>query len=146
MTIRDDLGYDDTGRGADVMMKLGAMVGMRNDPRSFAQHAAKLEGAGVEYLWTGEAYTSDEVSAMGCLAAVTERAQIGSSILPVYTRTPALLAMTAVGLDGLSGGRFILGLGASGPQVIEGFRAVAYDSPLGRTRQILAICRSASRR
>jgi F420-dependent oxidoreductase-like protein len=146
MTIRDDLRYDDTGRPADVMMKLGAMVGMRNDPRSFAQYAAKLERAGVEYLWTGEAYSSDAVSAMGFLAAVTERAQIGSSILPVYTRTPALLAMTAVGLDRLSGGRFILGLGASGPQVIEGFHGVAYDYPLGRTREIIEICRSVWRR
>jgi F420-dependent oxidoreductase-like protein len=127
-------------------MRLGAMVGMQDNPDSFARHVKQLEDAGVEYLWTGEAYSSDAVSAMGFLAAATSRAQIGSSILPLYTRTPALLAMTAVGLDRLSGGRFILGLGASGPQVIEGFHGVLYDAPLARTREIIDICRSVWRR
>src|SRR4029450_12843814 len=106
----------------------------------------RMEEAGVEYLWSGEAYNADAVSTLGFLAAVTERAQIGSSILPLYSRTPALLAMTAVGLDKLSAGRFILGLGASGPQVIEGFHGVAYDRPLGRTREIIDICHSVWRR
>src|SRR5271170_4240052 len=127
-------------------MKLGATVGMRDDPDAFAAHAKRLEDVGVEYLWTGEAYSADAVSTMGFLAAVTKRAMIGSSILPLYTRTPTVLAMTAVGLDKLSGGRFILGLGASGPQVIEGFHGVAYDAPLGRTREIIEICRSVWRR
>lgn len=127
-------------------MKLGATVGMRDDPEGFARHAKKLEGAGVEYLWAGEAYTGDAVSTMGFLAAVTKKAQIGSSILPIYSRTPTLLAMTAVQLDKLSGGRFILGLGASGPQVIEGFHGVPYDFPLRRTREIMDICRSVWRR
>jgi F420-dependent oxidoreductase-like protein len=122
-------------------------VGMRgDDPRVFAQYARRMEEAGVEYLWSGEAYNADAVSTLGFLAAVTERAQIGSSILPLYSRTPALLAMTAVGLDKLSAGRFILGLGASGPQVIEGFHGVAYDRPLGRTREIIDICHSIWRR
>jgi F420-dependent oxidoreductase-like protein len=127
-------------------MHLGAMVGMRDNPDAFARHVQRLEAAGVEYLWAGEAYSADAVSAMGFVAAVTSRAQIGSSILPLYSRTPALLAMTAVGLDRLSGGRFILGLGASGPQVIEGFHGVAYDAPLARTREIIDICRSVWRR
>jgi F420-dependent oxidoreductase-like protein len=127
-------------------VKLGAMVGMRDNPESFARQAKRLEDAGVGYLWTGEAYTADAVSAMGFLAAVTSTAQIGSSILPLYTRTPALLAMTAVGLDKLSSGRFILGIGASGPQVIEGFHGVPYDAPVGRTREIIDICRSVWRR
>jgi F420-dependent oxidoreductase-like protein len=127
-------------------MKLGAMVGMRDNPDSFARHVKRLEDAGVEYLWAGEAYSADAVSAMGFVAAVTTRAQIGSSILPLYSRTPALLAMTAVGLDRLSSGRFILGLGASGPQVIEGFHGVPYDAPLARTREIIEICRSVWRR
>jgi F420-dependent oxidoreductase-like protein len=127
-------------------MKLGAMVGMRDDPQSFAKYVKRLEDSGVEYLWTGEAYTADSVSTMGFLAAVTQKAQIGSSILPLYTRTPTLLAMTAVGLDKLSQGRFILGIGASGPQVIEGFHGVAYDFPLRRTREIVDICRSVWRR
>jgi F420-dependent oxidoreductase-like protein len=127
-------------------MKLGASVGMRDEPESFAQQARRLEQAGVDYLWSGEAYTADAVSALGFLAAVTRRAHIGSSILPLYTRTPALLAMTAVGLDKLSGGRFILGLGASGPQVVEGFHGVPYDAPLARTEEVIEICRSVWRR
>ena len=127
-------------------MKLGAMVGMRDDPDAFAARAKRLEDVGVEYLWTGEAYSADAVSTMGFLAAVTKKAQIGSSILPLYTRTPTLLAMTAVGLDRLSQGRCILGLGASGPQVIEGFHGVPYDAPLARTREIIEICRSVWRR
>ena len=93
-------------------MKLGAVAGMRDNPDAFARHLKELEDAGVEYLWAGEAYTADAVSTMGFMAAVTSRAQIGSAILPLYTRTPSLLAMTAVGLDKLSGGRFILGIGA----------------------------------
>src|SRR5215469_6956042 len=119
---------------------------MRNDPEAFARHVRRLEEVGVEYLWAGEAYTADAVSTLGFVAAVTSRAQIGSAILPLYTRTPSLLAMTAVGLDKLSGGRFILGIGASGPQVIVGFHGVPYDAPVGRTREIIEICRSVWRR
>jgi F420-dependent oxidoreductase-like protein len=119
---------------------------MGDDPDSFARHVTRLEDAGIDYLWATEAYTADAVSTMGFLAAVTKRASIGSDILPIYSRTPTLLAMTAVGLDKLSAGRFILGLGASGPQVIEGFHGVPYDSPLGRTREIIDICRSVWRR
>jgi F420-dependent oxidoreductase-like protein len=119
---------------------------MRDRPDTFAQYAKSLEDAGVDFLWAGEAYTADAVSTLGFLAAVTTRAALGSSILPIYSRTPTLLAMTAVGLDKLSGGRFILGLGASGPQVIEGFHGIPYDSPVGRTSEIMDICRSVWRR
>ncbi|MDQ2648789.1 MAG: LLM class F420-dependent oxidoreductase [Actinomycetota bacterium] len=123
-------------------MKLGAGLAIwGDDVDGFARRAKQLEDAGVEYLWTGEAYSSDAVSTMGYLAAITERVQIGSSILPLYSRTPTLLAMTAVGLDKLSKGRFVLGLGASGPQVIEGFHGVPYDKPLARTREIIEVCR-----
>jgi alkanesulfonate monooxygenase SsuD/methylene tetrahydromethanopterin reductase-like flavin-dependent oxidoreductase (luciferase family) len=78
---------------------------------------------------------------MGYLAAVTDRIEIAAGILPIYTRTPTLLAMTAAGVDALSDGRAVLGLGASGPQVIEGFHGVPYDRPLTRTREIIEICR-----
>lgn len=125
-----------------LSMRIGATLGFGNDPKTLTARARDLESAGVEFIWTGEAYSSDAVSTMGFLAAITERATIGSSILPLYSRTPALLAMTAVGLDRLSGGRFVLGLGASGPQVIEGFHGVPYDYPLARTREIIEICRS----
>ncbi len=127
-------------------MKLGSLVGMRDNPEVFAQRVKRLEEVGVCYLWAGEAYTADAVSTLGYLAAVSSRAQIGSAILPLYTRSPSLLAMTAVGLDKLSGGRFILGLGASGPQVIEGFHGIPYDAPVGRTEEIIEICRAIWRR
>jgi F420-dependent oxidoreductase-like protein len=83
---------------------------------------------------------------MGYLAARTETVQIASGILPIYTRTPTLIAMTAAGIDALSDGRCILGLGASGPQVIEGFHGVPYDRPLQRTREIIEICREVWKR
>src|SRR5439155_15034745 len=83
---------------------------------------------------------------MGYLAAKTERIEIGSGIVNVFSRTPALMAMTFAGLDYVSGGRAILGLGASGPQVIEGFHGVPYDKPVARTREIIEICRKVWRR
>src|SRR5919205_563379 len=93
-----------------------------------------------------EVYTFDAISQLGYLAAVTERVELLSGILPIYSRTPALTAMTAAGLDFVSGGRFTLGLGASGPQVIEGWHGVPYDAPLQRTREIVEICRQVWRR
>jgi F420-dependent oxidoreductase-like protein len=112
---------------------------------SFAAAARKvveLEKAGLDLVYVAEAYGNDAVSAMGYLAAVTEKVEIGSGILPLYSRTPTLLAMTAAGMDDVSDGRFVLGLGASGPQVVEGFHGVPYDAPLGRTREIIEICRA----
>ena len=101
----------------------------------------ELEKAGLDIVYVAEAYTFDAVSQMGYLAAKTDTVQIAAGILPIYTRTPSLMAMTAAGLDYVSNGRFILGLGASGPQVIEGFHGVPYQAPLGRTREIIEICR-----
>ena len=95
-------------------------------------------------LWAAELYGFDGPSLMGFLAAVTSRVKIGLSILPLYSRSPALLAMTAAGIDALSGGRCVLGIGASGPQVIEGFHGVVFDGPVdvgqpgGPQRVILA--------
>ena len=111
-----------------------------------AGEVVELEKAGLDVVWVPEAYSFDAVSQLGYLAAVTERIQIGAAILPIYTRTPALLAMTAAGIDFVSDGRFILGLGASGPQVIEGFHGIPYDRPLARTREIVDICRRVWRR
>src|SRR5438477_3775243 len=122
-------------------MRLGTGLGYGGNPARAAERARRLEGLGVDILWVAELYSFDAVSLMGFLAGVTERVQIGSSILPFYTRTPTLTAMTAAGVDALSGGRCILGLGASGPQVIEGWHGVPYDKPLGRTREIVEICR-----
>jgi F420-dependent oxidoreductase-like protein len=83
---------------------------------------------------------------MGYLAALTETVEIGSAILPIFTRTPTLIAMTAAGIDTLSDGRFHLGLGSSGPQVIEGFHGVPFNAPIGRTREIVDVCRQVWRR
>ena len=88
-------------------------------------------------------YGYDAVSIMGFLAAVTSRVQIGSSILQTYIRTPTLVAMSAAGVDALSDGRCILGLGTSGPGVVEGFHGVPFDAPVGRTRETIEICRKA---
>ncbi len=113
--------------------------------RSVAQ-VVDLERAGLDIVWVAEVYGADAPTLMGYLAARTETVQIGSGILPIYSRTPALLAQTAAGLDLLSGGRAILGLGASGPQVIEGWHGVAYDHPVARTAEVIDICRQVWRR
>ena len=107
---------------------------------------ADYEKAGLEIVFVPEAYSFDAVSQLGFLAAKTERMQIASGIFQLYSRTPALTAMTAAGLDYVSGGRFTLGLGASGPQVIEGWHGVPYDAPIGRAREIIEICRMVWRR
>ncbi|MEU4658404.1 LLM class F420-dependent oxidoreductase [Streptomyces sp. NPDC023723] len=104
------------------------------------------EAAGVGNVLLPEAYTFDSVSQLGYVAARTEKAGVASSILNVYSRTPALLAMTAAGLDFVSGGRFTLGIGASGPQVVEGFHGLPYRAPVARAREVIEICRTVWRR
>jgi F420-dependent oxidoreductase-like protein len=110
------------------------------------REVVEMEKAGLDLVWVAEAYGFDSPSLMGYVAARTTTVEIGASILPIFTRTPTLIAMTAAGIDALSEGRFHLGLGASGPQVIEGFHGVRYDNPLGRTREIIEICRDVWRR
>jgi F420-dependent oxidoreductase-like protein len=107
---------------------------------------ADYERAGLDIVFVPEAYSFDAVSQLGYIAAKTERLQIASGIFQLYSRTPALTAMTAAGLDFVSGGRFTLGLGASGPQVIEGWHGVPYDAPVGRSREVIEICRMVWRR
>ena len=99
------------------------------------------EKRGLDIAWVPEAYGFDSPTLMGYLAAKTDRVKIGAGIMPIYSRTPALIAQTAAGLDEVSNGRAILGLGASGPQVIEGWHGVVYDKPIARTREIIKICR-----
>lgn len=127
-------------------MRLSMGIGYAGNHKKSADLLAELEHAGLDVAWVAEAYTFDAPSYMGYLAARTERVAIGSGILPLYTRTPTLLAMTAAGIDALSDGRCILGLGASGPQVIEGFHGVPYDKPIARTREIIDICRQVWKR
>jgi F420-dependent oxidoreductase-like protein len=127
-------------------MKLSMQIGYSGGFAESVAQVQALEKAGMDIVYVAEAYGYDAPTLMGYLAAETDTIQIASGILPIYTRTPTLLAMTAAGLDDLSGGRAILGLGASGPQVIEGFHGVAYDAPIGRTREIIDICRKVWKR
>jgi F420-dependent oxidoreductase-like protein len=122
-------------------MKIATTLSYAGGFKAAARQVSEMEKAGLDLVWVAEAYGFDGPSLMGYLAALTETVDIGSGILPIYTRTPTLLAMTAAGIDALSSGRFHLGLGASGPQVIEGWHGVPYDAPVGRTREIAAICR-----
>lgn len=127
-------------------MKISMTLNYMGDIKTAAAEARDLERAGVDVLWVAELYSFDAISLLGYLAAHTEQMELGSAIIPIYSRTPTLTAMTAAGLDAVSDGRFILGLGASGPQVIEGWHGVPYDRPLGRTREIIDICSKVWRR
>ncbi|MBX9978235.1 MAG: LLM class F420-dependent oxidoreductase [Mycobacterium gordonae] len=127
-------------------MRIGLAINYAGGFKEVAAEVADLERAGLDIVFVPEAYSFDAVSALGYLAASTDRVQLASGILQLYTRTPTLTAMTAAGLDYVSDGRFTLGLGASGPQVIEGFHGVPYDAPIGRTREVIEICRQVWRR
>jgi F420-dependent oxidoreductase-like protein len=127
-------------------MKISTMLSYAGGFKQAAAQVVEMEKAGLDLVWVAEAYGFDSPSLMGYLAALTENVEIGAAILPIYTRTPTLIAMTSAGIDALSDGRFHLGLGASGPQVIEGFHGVAYTNPLGRTREIVEICRDVWKR
>jgi F420-dependent oxidoreductase-like protein len=127
-------------------MRVGMSI---NYAGGFAETVAELsdyEKAGLGIVFVPEAYSFDAVSQLGYIAARTERLELASGILQLYSRTPALTAMTAAGLDYVSGGRFTLGIGASGPQVIEGWHGVPYDAPVGRSRELIEICRMVWRR
>lgn len=127
-------------------MRVGMFLNYAGGFREAADEVAELEQAGVDLIVVPEAYSFDAVSQLGFLAARTSTISLASGILQLYTRTPTLTAMTAAGLDYVSDGRFELGIGASGPQVIEGFHGVRYDAPLGRTRELVEICRMTWRR
>ncbi|MEV0993801.1 LLM class F420-dependent oxidoreductase [Nonomuraea sp. NPDC050202] len=127
-------------------MRIGMALKYSGGFKESVAELADYEKAGLDIVFVAEAYSFDAVSQMGYIAAKTERLEIASGILPIYSRTPTLMAMTAAGLDYVSDGRFTLGIGASGPQVIEGFHGVPYTAPLGRTREVIEICRQVWRR
>ncbi|MFL1430605.1 MULTISPECIES: LLM class F420-dependent oxidoreductase, partial [unclassified Nocardiopsis] len=127
-------------------MRISMPLQYAGEPKAAVDQIVELEKAGLDTVWVAEAYGFDAPTLMGYIAARTETVNIGSAILPLYSRTPTLIAMTAAGLDDLSGGRAILGLGASGPQVIEGFHGVPYVKPLARTRDTIEICRKVWKR
>ncbi|MEE4544616.1 LLM class F420-dependent oxidoreductase [Streptomyces sp. V4-01] len=118
-------------------------AGMDTDNLAVAQEADRL---GYDVCWAAEAYGSDAPTVLSWVAAQTERIDVGSAIFQIPARTPAMTAMTAATLDSLSGGRFRLGLGVSGPQVSEGWYGVRFDKPLSRTREYVEIVRRAMTR
>ena len=123
-------------------MRLGLNTGYSGGtirlPMELIRAADRL---GYYAVWTAEAYGSDAVSPLAWIGAQTERIHLGTAILQMAARSPAMTAMTAMTLDQLSGGRMLLGLGVSGPQVVEGWHGVGYDRPLGRTREYIEIVR-----
>ncbi len=122
-------------------MKISTTLGYDGDPVRFARKAKELESAGVDLVWSGEIYGYDLVSTLAYLAGQTTTLELMTGIIPVYSRTPALIAQTAATIDSLSNGRFHLGLGSSGPQVIEGWHGVPFDRPIQRTRETIEVCR-----
>ncbi|CAM5567050.1 LLM class F420-dependent oxidoreductase [Streptomyces spiroverticillatus] len=118
-------------------------AGMDGDNLAVAKEADRL---GYAVCWAAEAYGSDAPTVLSWVAAQTERIDIGSAIMQIPARQPAMTAMTAATLDSLSGGRFRLGLGVSGPQVSEGWYGVKFDKPLARTREYVEIVRKAMSR
>jgi len=127
-------------------MKLSMPLMYAGNPRDAADQVSSLEKAGLDTVWVAEAYGFDSPTLMGYLAAKTETIEIGAAILNIYSRTPGALLQTAAGLDNVSGGRAIIGLGASGPQVIEGFHGVPYSKPLARTAEVVDLLRRGLKR
>jgi F420-dependent oxidoreductase-like protein len=123
-------------------MRLGLTTGYSGAQLSLDMDLVlEAERLGFDSIWTSESYGSDAVTPLAFIAARTSRIRLGAGIMQMPARTPAMTAMTAMTLDALSGGRFILGLGPSGPQVVEGWHGVPYGKPLARTREYVAIVR-----
>jgi F420-dependent oxidoreductase-like protein len=123
-------------------MRLGFLVGYSGGQMILNTDLIReAESLGYDSVWTAEAYGSDAVAPLAWIGAQTSRIKLGTAIMQMPARTPAMTAMTAMTLDALSGGRFILGLGPSGPQVIEGWHGVPYGKPLTRTREYISIVR-----
>jgi F420-dependent oxidoreductase-like protein len=125
-------------------MELGLNIfGRGLEPAKLGELGRRVEAAGYDSLWSAEAWGADAFTPLAYLAATTSRVQLGTSIAQIWARTPATTAMTALTLQQLSGGRLLLGLGVSGPQVVEGWHGVAFRRPLATTRDYVAILRKA---
>ena len=130
-------------------MKLGLNLGYAppgTNPAELVPAVQHAEELGYDSVWAAEAWGTDAVTVLAWLAASTSRIKVGSAIMQIPGRTPANTAMTAATLDLMSGGRFILGLGTSGPQVVEGWHGEPWGKPLGKTREYIEIVRTALRR
>ena len=126
-------------------MKTSITIGgyARDDITGTVDFVRQAEKLGVERVWSAEAWGQDAVTSLAYLAAQTDRIGLGTGIMQISARVPSMIAMTALSLQLLSNGRFILGLGVSGPQVVEGLHGVAYDAPLSRLRETVDIVRMA---
>jgi F420-dependent oxidoreductase-like protein len=121
-------------------MKLGLLVGISGAQMTLPMDLIlEAEKCGFDSVWTGEAYGSDVITPLAWIGAQTKKIKLGAGIMQMPGRTPAMTAMTAMTLDGLSGGRFLLGIGPSGPQVAEGWHGVPYGKPLQKTREYVDI-------
>ena len=130
-------------------MRLGFFMGYAppgTNPTELIALAQEAERLGYDSAWASEAWGTDAVTVLSWLAATTTTLKVGAGIMQIPARTPAMTAMTAATLDLMSGGRFLLGLGTSGPQVVEGWHGQAFGKPLGRTREYVEIVRAALRR
>jgi F420-dependent oxidoreductase-like protein len=136
-------------RLASHAVRLGFYMGYAppgTNPTELVALAQEAERLGYDSVWAAEAWGTDAVTVLSWIAATTTRIKVGSAILQIPARTPANTAMTAVTLDLMSGGRFLLGLGTSGPQVVEGWHGEPWGKPLGKTREYVEIVRAAIRR
>ena len=130
-------------------MKLGLIIGYWNNagpPAGVRESIAEAEKLGFDSMWTAEAYGSDAFTPLAWWGSETSRIKLGTSVVQISARTPASVAMTAATIDHLSGGRLILGLGVSGPQVVEGWYGQPFARPMGRTREYIEIVRAMLRR
>src|SRR5262249_60444062 len=121
-------------------MRTGIFLNYAGGFLQAVDEVVELEKVGVDIALVAEAYSYDAISQLGFLAAKTSRIELGTGVVPIYIRTPSLLAMTAAGLDYVSDGRFRFGIGTSGPQVMEGFHGVPCVAPLGRSREDVVTC------
>ncbi len=123
-------------------MRIGINVGYSGSTMSVNMDVIKqADDLGLHSVWAAEAYGSDAVTPLAWIAGQTKQIKVGTAIMQIPARTPAMTAMTATTLDQLSGGRFLLGIGASGPQVVEGWHGVAYGKPMKRTREYIEVLR-----
>jgi F420-dependent oxidoreductase-like protein len=130
-------------------MKLGLNLGYAppgTNPADLVPLVQRAEQLGFDSVWAAESWGTDAVTVLSWMAACTSRIKVGSAIMQIPGRSPANTAMTAATLDLMSGGRFLLGLGTSGPQVVEGWHGEAWGKPLGKTREYVEIVRAALRR
>jgi F420-dependent oxidoreductase-like protein len=128
-----------------MRVAIGLRLESNEDWEQSATYVVEAERLGVEFVWSHESWGLDAATPLAFMAARTSRIRLGSGIMQAGTRTPALLAMTAMSLASMSGGRFVLGLGVSGPQVIEGWHGIRFDRPLTRMRETAEIVRRAIR-